>query len=110
MSQSAAYQRLVERLADTGEPMTLNAHDLATVLTKEPALLVDAVNKKTVAQSVIETLKEGRDLTTETASCIGAAITGALQYRARHYVIFDVRLELARRRFSGDVAAKRGVH
>jgi hypothetical protein len=107
-----AYQRLVERLADSGEPMMLNACDIATVLANEPTLLSDAVSGKVVAQSVIETLREGRDLTIETASCIGAAIAGALKAQAHRHVRWDVRLELMRRRFESirNVAGSRGMH
>lgn len=100
MSRSAAaYRRLITRLADTGEPLDLTAQDLAIVLAHEPTLLVDAVGNIIIAESIVKTLREERDLNIEMAACIGAAITGALKARARFRVKGDVSIELGRRRF-----------
>jgi hypothetical protein len=100
MPYVAAYQHLIERLADKGEPLALNAHDLATVLTHDPSLLASVACKTQVVQSVTKILQQGPKLTIETAACMGAALAGAIMAHAHNHVAGNVRAELKRRRFA----------
>lgn len=98
---SHTYQQLIQRLADTGQPLQLNGQDLATVLTHDAAVLVDVVLDNTVIQSMIGTLKQHGELSIETALFLGGAIAGALKAKAEGYVRRDVTRTLQSRRFGG---------
>lgn len=112
MTQSAAYQLLIERLANKGEPLSLNAHDLATVLTHDPSLLVNVASKTQMVKSVIQTLQRAPEITIEAAACMGAALAGAIMAQAHRHVADNVHAELKRRRFASarDVAGSQDRH
>lgn len=106
-----AYKSLIERLADQGEPLELNARDIATVLQHDPTVLANAATTHALVDSVIETLNGGQELTIEMAACLGAAVLGVLRTVARMRTRGDVNAELRRQRFEvGKIEFPRVLH
>ncbi len=108
----ANFQTLIERLADAGHPIELTSRDLATVLARDPTVLVNVMIDPTVIESIIEALRKDEGMTAETAVHLGSVLAAGIKAKGYLYAQAHAMRTVKRRRFQTEEVAvtPRSVH